>query len=145
MASMFLGTQKVKNSLLIKRGIKRVLREIKGEVIKFLKSAEGESASRQQAAGRNKPVRGLTRERQKGWRVLRTVLVCPLLGKSFGRDFSPLSGLLVSGVWERGAIGLVPAPGAGAMDGQIPPGGAGHPEGADNKYPTQNCTNVQFC
>ena len=53
MASMFLSTQKVKNSLLIKRGIKRVLREIKGEVIKFLKSAEGESASRQQAAGRN--------------------------------------------------------------------------------------------
>ena len=72
-------------------------------------------------------------------------LLFPLLGKLFVRDFSPLRGLLVSGVWERRALGLVPAPGAGAMDGRKPPGGAGHPEGAANKYPTQNCTNVQFC
>ncbi len=35
--------------------------------------------------------------------------------------------------------------GAGAMDGQKPPGGADHPEKAEYKYPTQNCTLVQFC
>ena len=134
-----------------RNGIKRVLRKINGEIrevkrqIKLLQSAEGESASRHQAAGRNKSVRGLFKERQKSWRVLRAVLVFPLLGKLFVRDFSPLKGLLVSGVWERRALGLVPAPGAGAMDGQKPPGGAGHPEEAANKYPTQNCTNVQFC
>jgi len=40
---------------------------------------------------------------------------------------------------------LVPVPSAGTMDGQKPPGGAGHPEKAEYKYPTQNCTNVQFC
>jgi len=58
-------------------------------------------------------------------------------GKSFVRDFSPLRRVLV----------LVPAPGAGAMGGQKPPGGAGHPhpEKAEYKYPTQSCTNVQFC
>ncbi|GAB6162125.1 hypothetical protein JCM12298_12840 [Desulfothermus naphthae] len=32
-----------------------------------------------------------------------------------------------------------------AMDGQKLPGEAGHPEKADYKYPTQNCSNVQFC
>ena len=134
-----------------RNGIKRVLRKINGEIrevkrqIKLLQSAEGESASRHQAAGRNKSVRGLFKERQKSWRVLRAVLVFPLLGKLFVRDFSPLKGLLVSGVWERRALGLVPAPGAGAMDGRKPPGGAGHPEEAANKYPTQNCTKVQFC
>ena len=31
------------------------------------------------------------------------------------------------------------------MDGQKPPGGADHPEKAEYKYPTRNCTDTQFC
>ena len=113
--------------------------------IKMVKSSGSDSATRQQTWGRNKSVRGLLRERQKSWRVPRAVLTFPLLGKFCRRDFTPLKAVLISGVWERVVKGLVPAPGAGAMDGQIPPGGCGHPEVAANKYPTQNCTKVQFC
>ena len=81
----------------------------------------------------------------KSWRVLRAAFTFPLLGKSFVRDFSPLRRVLVLGDWKGVVRRLVPAPGAGAMGGQKPPGGAGHPEKAEYKYPTQNCTNVQFC
>ncbi len=78
-------------------------------------------------------MRGLLKKRQKSWRVLRADFTFPLRGKSFVRG------------WERVVKRLVPVPGAGTMDGQKPPGGAGHPEKAEYKYPTQNCTNVQFC
>jgi len=61
------------------------------------------------------------------------------------RDFSPLRRILVSGGWKKVIGNLIPAPGAGAMDGQKPPGGADHPKKAEYKYPTRNCTNVQFC
>ncbi len=100
-----------------------------------------------QSSERNKPVRGLLKikKRQKSWRVLRAAFIISLLGKSFGRDFSPLRQVLVLGNWERVVNRLVPVLGAGAMDGQKPPGGADHPEKAEHKYPTQNCTNVQFC
>jgi hypothetical protein len=92
-------------------------------------------------------VRGLLRERRKSWRVLRAVLTFPLLGRSFVRDFSPLRAVLFSGAWERVVEGLVPVPGAGAMDTlKKPPAGAsGYPEEAEYKYPGRNCTNVQFC
>ena len=108
-------------------------------------SSEGDSSAQDQVSGRNKPVRGLLKKRQKSWRVLRAVFIFPFLGKSFVRDFSPLRRVLVLGGWEMVVSRLVPAPGAGAMGGQKPPGGAGHPEKAEYKYPTQNCTNVQFC
>ena len=119
------------------------IKEVKNQFIQI--SSEGDSAAQDQASGRNKPVRGLLKKRQKSWRVLRATFIIPLLGKSFVRDFSPLRRILVLGDWERGVSRLVPAPGAGAMGGQKPPGGAGHPEKAEYKYPTQNCTNVQFC
>jgi len=113
--------------------------------LKTLESSESDSATQNRASGWNKPVRGLSKERQKSWRVLRAVLTFPLLGKFFVRDFSPLRSVLISGGWERVVKQRVPVPGAGAMDGQIPPGGSDHPEKAEYKYPTQNCTNVQFC
>jgi len=52
-------------------------------------------------------------EGQKSWRVLRAVLTFPLLEKSFVRDFSPLSPVLVEGKWERMVKRRVPVPGAG--------------------------------
>lgn len=109
-----------------------------------LKSSESDSATQKQASGRNKPVRGLSKERQKGWRVLRAAFTFPLLGKSFVRDFSPLKPVLVLGDWERVVKGLVPTPGVGTMDTpKIPPAGAwGYSEKAEYKYPSQNCTNV---
>ena len=117
---------------------------IKGELYLRINtgiSSEGDSVARDQASVGNKPVRVFL----KSWRVLRAAFTFPLLGKSFARDFSPLRRVLVSGDWERVVRGLVPAPGVGSMDGQKPPGGADHPEKAEYKYPTQNCTNVQFC
>ena len=108
-------------------------------------SSESNPTARDQASGGNKPVRGLPKGRQKSWRVLRAAFTFPLLGKSFVRDFSPLRRVFVLRDWERVVRRLVPVPGAGAMDGQKPPGGAGHPEKAEYKYPTQSCTNVQFC
>jgi len=119
------------------------IKEVRDQVGRI--SSEGDSAAQDQASGRNKPVRGLLKKRQKSWRVLRAVFIFPLLGKSFIRDFCPLRRILVLGDWERVVRRLVPVPGAGAMVGQKPPGGAGHPEKAEYKYPTQNCTNVQFC
>jgi len=108
-------------------------------------SSESNPAAQDQASGGDKPVRGLLKKRQKSWRVRRAAFIFPFLGKPFVRDFSPLRRILVLGDWERVVKRLVPVPGAGAMDGQKPPGGAGHPEKAEYKYPTQNCTNVQFC
>jgi len=102
-------------------------------------------ATQDQTSGGNKSVRGLPKGRQKRWRVLRAVLTIPLLGKSFRKDFSPLKPILVVGNWKRVVKRRVPALSAGAMGGQKPPGGVGHPEKAEYKYPTQNCTNVQFC
>jgi hypothetical protein len=92
-------------------------------------------------------VRGLLSERQKSWRVLRAVLTFPLLGKFFVRDFSPLRTVLFSGDWERVVEGLVPVPGAGAMDTlkKSPAGASRYSEKAEYKYPGRNCTNVQFC
>ena len=119
------------------------IKEVRDQVGRI--SSEGDSAAQDQASRRNKPVRGLLKKRQKSWRVLRAVFIFPLLGKSFIRDFCPLRRILVLGDWERVVRRLVPVPGAGAMVGQKPPGGAGHPEKAEYKYPTQNCTNVQFC
>jgi len=109
------------------------------------KSSESNPVAQDQASGGNKPVRGLLKKRQKNWRVLRAAFTFPLLGKSFIRDFSPLRQILVLRDWERVVKRLAPVPGLGAMDGQKPPGGAGHPEKAEYKYPTQNCTNVRFC
>ncbi len=108
-------------------------------------SSESNPAAQDQASGGNKPVRGLLKKRQKSWRVLRAAFTFPLLGKTFVRDFSPLRRALVLRDWERVVRRLVPAPGAGAMGGQKPPGGAGHPEEAEYKYLTQSCTNVRFC
>ena len=108
-------------------------------------SFDSNPAAQDQASGRNKPVRGLPKGRQKSWRVLRAAFTFPLLGKSFVRDFSPLRRALVLRDWKGVVKRLVPVPGAGAMGGQKPPGGAGHPEKAEYKYPTQSCTNVQFC
>ena len=119
------------------------IKEIRDQLIRI--SSECDSSAQDQISGRNKPVRGLLKKRQKSWRVLRAVFIFPFLGKSFVRDFSPLRRVLVLGEWEMVVSRLVPAPGAGAMGGQKPPGGAGHPEKAEYKYPTQNCTNVQFC
>ena len=92
-------------------------------------------------------MRGLLSERQKSWRVLRAVLTFPLLGKFFVRDFSPLRTVLFSGDWERVVEGLVPVPGAGAMDTlkKSPAGASRYSEKAEYKYPGRNCTNVQFC
>ncbi len=108
-------------------------------------SSESNPAAQDQVSGGNKPVRGLLKKRQKSWRVLRAAFTFPLLGKTFVRDFSPLRRVFVLRDWERVVKRLVPVPDAGAMDGQKQPGGAGHPEKAEYKYPTQNCTNVQFC
>ena len=133
----------------LKGELKRTNSDIKAvkREIEILKSSESDSATREQTSGGNKSVRGLLRERRKSWRVLRAVLTFPLLGKSFVRDFSPLRAVLFSGAWERVVEGLVPVPGAGAMDTlKKPPAGAsGYPEEAEYKYPGRNCTNVQFC
>jgi len=82
------------------------------EVERF-KSSESDPASREQASGGNKPVRGPVGG-QKSWRVLRAVLTFPLLGKSFVRDFSPLRPALIEGKWEKVVKRRVPVPGAGA-------------------------------
>ena len=52
------------------------IKEVKNQLIHI--SSEGDSASREQASGRNKPVRGLLKKRQKSWRVLRTAFTFPL-------------------------------------------------------------------
>ena len=104
-------------------------------------SSESNLATQDQTSVGNKSVRGFL----KSWKVLRAAFIFPLLGKSFVRDFSPLRGVLVLRDWKGVVKRLVPVPGAGAMDGQKPPGGVGHPEEAEYKYPTQSCTNVQFC
>jgi len=96
--------------------IRSHIKEVKNQLIQI--SSEGDSASQDRASGRNKPVRGLLKKRQKSWRVLRAAFTFPLLGKSFVRDFSPLRRVLVSGDWERVVRRLVPVPGAGAMGGQ---------------------------
>ena len=93
--------------------MKLVRKELK-ELFNSLRESSGsDPAARQRASGGNKPVRGLP-GRRKSWRVLRAVLVFPLLGKFFARDFSPLKPALVSGIWERAARRPAPAPGAGA-------------------------------
>ena len=99
---------------------------MEGRLIKVQKkeSSESNSATQDQTSERNKFVRGLLKERQKSWRALRAAFIFPLLGKSFIRDFSPLRRILVLRDWERVVKRLVPVPGAGAMDGQKPPGGA---------------------
>ena len=133
----------------LKGELKRINSDIKAvkREIKTLESSGSDSATRQQTSGGNKSVRGLSKERRKSWRVLRAVLTFPLLGKFFVRDFSPLRAVLVSGAWERVVKGLVPVPGAGAMDTlkKPPAGDSGYPEEAEYKYPSRNCTNVQFC
>jgi len=92
------------------------IKEVKNQLIQI--SSEGDSAAQDQASGRNKPVRGLLKKRQKSWRVLRAAFTFPFLGKSFVRDFSPLRWILISGDWKRVVKRLVPAPGAG-MTAQI--------------------------
>ena len=82
--------------------------------------------------------------KQKDWRVLRVALAFLPIKSSFIKVLSTLP-LRTIRAWKKMAEGLVPAFSAGAMDGQKPPGGAGHPEKAEYKYPTQDCTNVQFC
>ncbi|WP_411376605.1 IS200/IS605 family accessory protein TnpB-related protein [Desulfurobacterium thermolithotrophum] len=133
----------------LKEELKKINLDIKAvkEEIKILKSSGSDSATRQQTSGGNKSVRGLLKERRKSWRILRAVLTFPLLGKSFIRDFSPLRPVLVEGKWERVVKGLVPVPGAGAEgSSKKPPAGAlSYSEEAEYKYPSQNCTNVQFC
>jgi len=133
----------------VKEELKRISSDIKAvkKEIETLKSSESDSATRQQTAGGNKSVRGFLEERRKSWRVLRAVLTFPLLGKFFIRDFSPLRPVLVEGKWERVVKRRVPVPGAGAMGGsKKPPAGAlSYSERAEYKYPSQNCTNVQFC
>ncbi len=133
----------------IKEKLKKINLDIKviKREIKTLKSSESDSATRQQTSGGNKSVRGLSKEGRKSWRVLRAVLTFPLLGKFFVRDFSPLRPVLIEGKWERVVEGLVPVPGAGAMgSSKKPPAGAlSYSEEAEYKYPSQNCTNVQFC
>ena len=113
--------------------------------VKKKESSESNPAARDQVSGGNKPVRGLLKKRQKSWQVLRAAFTFPLLGKSCARNFSPLRRVLVLRDWERVVRRLVPVPGAGTMNGQKPPGGAGHPEEAEYKYPTQSCANVHFC
>ncbi|WP_448588472.1 hypothetical protein [Thermocrinis sp.] len=44
----------------------------------------------------------------KHWRVLKVVLLVPVLGKALPRDFSSLKGLLISGIWNRERVGPVP-------------------------------------
>ncbi|RUM42794.1 MAG: hypothetical protein DSY34_01250 [Desulfurobacterium sp.] len=129
----------------INKNLKLAEKEL--DKLKKIKSSGNDSATRQQTSERNKSVRGLSKERHKSWRVLRSVLTFPLLGKSFVRDFSPLRPVLVEGKWERMVKGRVPVPGAGAMgSSKKPPAGAlSYSEGAEYKYPSQNCTNVQFC
>lgn len=102
-----------------KNAIKTELRTINIEIkmankqLKDIQSPESNPATRQQASGGNKPVRGLLDKRQKSWKVLRAVLTFPILGKSFVRDFSPLKTVLVSGDWKRVVRRSVPVPGAG--------------------------------
>lgn len=144
---------KEENNKWKRRAIKEELKRINSDIkvikkeIKTLKSSESDPSTQDQTSGRNKSVRGLLKERQKGWRVLRAVLTFPLLEKSFVRDFSPLKPILISGDWERVVKGQVPVPGVGTKDtSKIPPAGALRcPEGRSEKYPSQNCTNVQFC
>jgi len=125
---------------------RNTLLEEKEELITLQKkeSSKSNPVSQDQVSGEDKPVRGLLKKRQKSWRVLRAAFTFPLLGKYF-KDFSPLRRISVLGDWERLVKRLAPVPGAGAMGGQKPPGGVGHPEKAEYKYPTQNCTDVQFC
>ncbi len=99
----------------------RKLREEKKAIVSQLKSLECDSATREQASGGNKPVRGLLQGRHKSWRVLRAVLTFSFLGKSFVRDFSPLRRILVCGDWEGVVKGRVPVLGAGTMAGEIAP------------------------
>jgi len=98
----------------IKAELKKISSDIKilKKEIESLKSSESDPATREQASGWNKPVRGPV-EGHKSWRVLRAVLTFPLLGKSFIRDFSPLKPVLVEGKWERVVKGRVLVPGAG--------------------------------
>jgi len=92
----------------------------------FLEYSLSNPATQDQTFGGNKSVRGLSKGRQR-------------------RDFSPLKPILVVRDWKRVVKRRVPALSAGAIGGQKPPGGAGHPEKAEYKYPTQSCINVQFC
>ncbi len=55
------------------------------------------------------------RQAGSAWRVLKVVLVLPLLGRAFTRDFSSLPPLLVEGKWKRRTAGLVPSGFGGAM------------------------------
>jgi len=95
--------------------IHKHIREIKNQ-LELLKSrsSEGNPASQERASGRNKPVRGLQKWRQKSWRVLRAAFTFPFLGRSLARDFSPLRRVLVSGDWKGVVKRLAPVPGAGA-------------------------------
>ena len=109
----------------LKEELKRINSDIKAvkREIETL-SSESNSATQQQTSGGNKSVRGLSKERQKSWRILRAVFTFPLLGKFFVRDFSPLRTVLFLGAWERVVKRRVPVPGAGT---------------------TAHFTNVQFC
>ena len=123
----------------------RKLIEEKKAVISQLESLECDSATREQASGGNKPVRGLLQGRHKSWRVLRAVLTFSFLGKSFVRDFSPLRRILMCGDWEGVVKGRVPVLGAGTMGAQIPPtGDVGTLNRRDRNTPAPSCINVRF-
>ncbi|WP_448588481.1 IS200/IS605 family accessory protein TnpB-related protein, partial [Thermocrinis sp.] len=78
------------------REVQRAIKSLQSQSVSYLGPTEGS------------PSRKVGKTSLKHWRVLKVVLLVPVLGKAFVRNFSSLRRLLISGIWDRERIGPVP-------------------------------------
>ena len=115
--------------------------------IKLIQSLCSKPQSQQLVNRWKEQVRGWQFASYKLWQVAKVALAVPVLGRFLNRDLSPLKSILVSGDWDRVVSRLAPVSWDRdyGVDKYRQLGSYPHLNEADNKYPSQNCTNRQFC
>ena len=101
-----------------RNAIKSELRSVeyaKKLIVNLLQSLQSEPSSCEGANGRNPEQGRGNLASSSAWRVLKVVLLFPILGRILPRDLSPLKPVLVEGVWDRVRSRLVPLSAGGTV------------------------------